>query len=90
MTPFAFPDPNVSTLVVNNATGETWEFVDGIWQVKPPDDDHTHDESEITDLTNIEGKIATLNSLITTLHADIMDLNSKVQTLEGTQFIILE
>ena len=92
MTPFTFPDPNTpgGQTVVNEATGETWEYVNGVWQVRPPEDDHTHTESDITDINNLQGQIDTLNSLVTNLQETIIDLNSKVQTLEGTQFITLE
>lgn len=90
MSPFIFPDPNVTTVVTNDATGETWEYVRGVWQVRPPEDDHTHTESEITDLNDIQSKLDNLNLLVANLQADIIDLNSKVQTLEGTQFLILE
>ena len=90
MTPFQLPDPNVQTTVVHPVTGETWEYIAGVWEVVPPDDDHTHTESEITDLHNIEGQMTALNTLVANMQQTIIDLNSKVQTLEGTQFITLE
>jgi len=90
MSPFQLPDPNIQTTVVHPVTGETWEYINGVWEVAPPEDDHTHTESDITDLHNIEGQLDALNTLVANMQITIIDLNSKVQALEGTQFIILE
>ena len=90
MSPFELPDPNFQSTVVHPVTGETWEYINGVWEVVPPEDDHTHTESDITDLHNIEGQLDALNTLVANMQETIIDLNSKVQALEGTQFIILE
>ena len=38
MAPFTFPDPSVSTSVVNPKTGELWIYVDGVWMVDDTED----------------------------------------------------
>lgn len=89
MSPFQLPDPNFQSTIVHPNTGETWEYINGVWEVVY-DDDHTHTESEIIDINNVQGQLNAVNSLVGTLQQTIIDMNSRVQTLEGTQFIILE
>ena len=96
--PFQFPDPSVST-TATLPNGELWEYVDGAWRAVPTQDDDqqqidalevrvTVAEDEIDDLEGLD--INSAISLLQTARQDIIELKSKVNTLELTQFLILE
>lgn len=96
--PFQFPDPSVST-TATLPNGEIWEYINGAWQARPTQDDDqqqidaldqrvTINEEEIDDLEGLD--INSAISLLQTARQDIIELKSKVSTLELTQFLILE
>ena len=96
--PFQFPDPSVST-TATLPNGEIWEYINGAWQAKPTQDDDqqqidalgdrvTITEEEIDDLEGLD--INSAISLLQTARQDIIELKSKVNTLELTSFLILE
>ena len=96
--PFQFPDPSVST-TATLPNGEIWEYINGAWQAKPTQDDDqqqldaldarvTINEEEIDDLEGLD--ITSAISLLQTARQDIIELKSKVNTLELTSFLILE
>ena len=96
--PFQFPDPSVST-TATLPNGEIWEYVNGAWQARPTQDDDqqqldaldarvTINEGEMEDLEGLD--ITSAISLLQTARADIIELKSKVNTLELTSFLILE
>ena len=96
--PFQFPDPSVST-TATLPNGEIWEYINGAWQARPTQDDDqqqidalesrvTITEDEIDDLEGLD--INSAISLLQTARQDIIDLKSKVSTLELTSFLILE
>ena len=96
--PFQFPDPSVST-TATLPNGELWEYIDGAWRAVPTQDDDqqqidaldqrvTINEEEIDDLEGLD--INSAISLLQTARQDIIELKSKVSTLELTQFLILE
>ena len=96
--PFQFPDPSVST-TATLPNGEIWEYIDGAWQARPTQDDDqqqidaldsrvTINEEEIDDLEGLD--INSAISLLQTARQDIIELKSKVSTLELTSFLILE
>ena len=96
--PFQFPDPSVST-TATLPNGEIWEYINGAWQARPTQDDDqqqidaldvrvTVNEQEIDDLEGLD--ITSAISLLQTARQDIIELKSKVNTLELTQFLILE
>ena len=96
--PFQFPDPSVST-TATLPNGEIWEYINGAWQARPTQDDDqqqidalesrvTITEDEIDDLEGLD--INSAISLLQTARQDIIDLKSKVNTLELTSFLILE
>ena len=96
--PFQFPDPSVST-TATLPNGELWEYIDGAWRAVPTQDDDqqqidaldqrvTIAEEEIDDLEGLD--INSAISLLQTARQDIIELKSKVSTLELTQFLILE
>ena len=96
--PFQFPEPSVST-TATLPNGEIWEYVNGAWQARPTQDDDqqqidaldarvTINEEEIDDLEGLD--ITSAISLLQTARQDIIELKSKVNTLELTQFLILE
>ena len=96
--PFQFPDPSVST-TATLPNGEIWEYINGAWQARPTQDDDqqqidalesrvTVTETEIDDLEGLD--INSAISLLQTARQDIIDLKSKVNTLELTSFLILE
>ena len=96
--PFQFPDPSVST-TATLPNGEIWEYINGAWQAKPTQDDDQQqldalnvrvaiNEEEIDDLEGLD--ITSAISLLQTARADIIELKSKVNTLELTSFLILE
>ena len=96
--PFQFPDPSVST-TATLPNGEIWEYVNGAWQARPTQDDDqqqidaldarvTTNEEEIEDLEGLD--ITSAISLLQVARQDIIELKSKVSTLELTSFLILE
>ena len=96
--PFQFPDPAVSTKATL-PNGEEWEYVNGEWRAKSIIDD---DQQQIDDLDervdvlevevdDLEGlDIDSAISLLQIARQDIIELQSKVNALELTHFLILE
>jgi hypothetical protein len=89
MAPFQFPDPNVETTVVNSETGETWVYVDGVWEVEIEDDDGVVVGDDI-DFTHINNQLAQLTAAVNSLQTSIIEMNSRVSTLEGDTVLIIE
>ena len=96
--PFQFPDPSVAT-TATLPNGEIWEYINGAWQARPTQDDDQQQidalETRITinedDIDDLEGlDINSAISLLQTARQDIIDLKSKVNTLELTSFLIME
>ena len=96
--PFQFPDPSVAT-TATLPNGEIWEYINGAWQARPTQDDDqqqidalvsrvTVTETEIDDLEGLD--INSAISLLQTARQDIIDLKSKVNTLELTSFLLME
>ena len=96
--PFQFPDPLVST-TATLPNGEIWEYINGAWQARPTQDDDQQQidaldarlditEDDIDDLQGLD--INSAISLLQTARQDIIDLKSKVNTLELTSFLIME
>jgi hypothetical protein len=97
--PFQFPDPAVST-TATLPNGEIWEYIttvlgrlvptqdDDQQQIDALDDRVTVNEEEIDDLEGLD--ITSAISLLQTARQDIIELKSKVNTLELTSFLILE
>lgn len=89
MAPFQFPDPSVATTVVNSETGETWVYVDGVWEVEIEDDDGVVIGDDI-DFTHINNQLAQLTAAVNSLQTSIIEMNSRVSTLEGDTVLIIE
>ena len=94
MSPFQFPDPNVATQVVNTDTGETWIYIDGVWEVLIEEEEehdhvHTHEQTELN-LTDINNQLAALTSAVNSLQTSIIVMNSRVATLEDDTVLIIE
>lgn len=89
MAPFQFPDPSVATTVVNTETGETWVYVDGVWEVEVEDNDGVVIGDDI-DFTHINNQLAQLTAAVNSLQTSIIDMNSRVSTLEGDTVLIIE
>ena len=89
MAPFQFPDPSVATTVINTETGETWVYVDGVWEVEIEDDDGVVIGDDI-DFTHINNQLAQLTAAVNSLQTSIIDMNSRVSTLEGDTVLIIE
>jgi len=96
--PFQFPDPSVST-TATLPNGEKWEYVNGAWRATPTQDDDQQQidalevrvqvaEDDIDDLETLD--ITSAISLLQIARQDIIELKSKVSTLELTSFLILE
>ena len=96
--PFQFPDPSVAT-TATLPNGEIWEYINGAWQARPTQDDDQQQidaldarvsitEDEIDDLEGLD--INSALSLLQVARQDIIDLKSKVNTLELTSFLIME
>mgnify|MGYP003312439702 CR=1 FL=1 len=96
--PFQFPDPSVAT-TATLPNGEIWEYINGAWQARPTQDDDQQQldaldvrvdvlEVEVDDLEGLD--ISSALSLLQIARQDIIELKSKVNTLELTQFLILE
>lgn len=89
MAPFQFPDPSVATTVVNTETGETWVYVDGVWEVEVEDNDGVVIGDDI-DFTHINNQLAQLTAAVNSLQTSIIEMNSRVSTLEGDTVLIIE
>ena len=96
--PFQFPDPSVAT-TATLPNGEIWEYINGAWQARPTQDDDqqqidaldvrvTINEEEISDLEGLD--INSAISLLQVARQDIIELKSKVSTLELTSFLLME
>ena len=96
--PFQFPDPSVAT-TATLPNGEEWEYVDGAWRAKSIIDDDQQQIDDLddriddmqADIDDLEGlDINSAISLLQIARQDIIELKSKVSTLELTSFLILE
>ena len=92
MAPFTFPDPSVSTSVVNPKTGELWIYVDGVWMV---DDTETAPlpapEPTPTPSPGLpDTEITQLRAEIAALQADIIELRAQLVAATVNNFLILE
>ena len=88
---FTFPDPSVSTTATNPETGITYQYADGMWTPVSDDADKTDFaalEEDVTDLQSLDVESAI--SLLQIARQDIIELKSKVSSLELTSFLILE
>ena len=96
--PFQFPDPSVAT-TATLPNGEIWEYINGAWEARPTQDDDqqqidalddrvTINEEDIEDLEGLD--INSAISLLQTARQDIIELKSKVSTLELTSFLLME
>ena len=88
---FTFPDPNITTTATNPETGITYEYADGMWT--PVSDDAQQIDfsqlvEEVEDIQDLDVQSAI--SLLQTARQDIIELKSKVSTLELTSFLIME
>jgi len=88
---YTFPDPNVTTTATNPETGITYEYADGMWT--PVSDDAQQIDfsqlvEEVEDIQDLDVQSAI--SLLQTARQDIIELKSKVSTLELTSFLIME
>ena len=89
MSPFQFPDPNVQTKIQHPDTGETWVYVNGVWEVDLEDDETTVIDGSI-DFTLINNQLAALTAAVTSLQTSIIEMNSRVATLENDTVLIIE
>ncbi len=89
MSPFQFPDPNVQTTIQHPDTGETWVYVNGVWEVDLEDDETTVIDGSI-DFTLINNQLAALTAAVTSLETSIIEMNSRVATLENDTVLIIE
>ena len=89
MAPFQFPDPSVATTVINTETGETWVYVDGVWEVQVEDDSDGVTGGDV-DFTLINNQLAQLTAAVNSLQTSIIEMNSRVSTLEGDTVLIIE
>ena len=88
---FTFPDPSVSTTAINPETGITYQYADGMWTPVSDDADKTDFavlEEDVMDLQSLDVESAI--SLLQIARQDIIELKSKVSSLELTSFLILE
>ena len=88
---YTFPDPNVTTTATNPDNGVTYEYADGMWT--PISDDAQQIDfsqlvEEVEDIQDLDVQSAI--SLLQVARQDIIELKSKVSTLELTSFLILE
>jgi hypothetical protein len=96
--PFQFPDPSIQSSIVHPVTGETWEYINGAWESISNIDDHEdEDHQEAFAAKSIEAEVEeneeTIEVVMAALlqaKADIIELRSKVDSLELTSFLILE
>tara|TARA_X000000950_G_scaffold248849_1_gene308279 strand:+ start:270 stop:539 length:270 start_codon:yes stop_codon:yes gene_type:complete len=89
MAPFQFPDPSVATSITNTETGEVWVYVDGVWEVQVEDDDGVDLGADV-DFTLINNQLAQLTAAVNSLQTSIIEMNSRVSTLEGDTVLIIE
>ncbi|MEC8484025.1 MAG: hypothetical protein VXY99_09395, partial [Pseudomonadota bacterium] len=75
--------------VVNSETGETWVYVDGVWEVEIEDDDGVVIGDDI-DFTHINNQLTQLTAAVNSLQTSIIEMNSRVSTLEGDTVLIIE
>ena len=88
---FIFPDPAVSTTVTNPETGITYQYADGIWSPVSDDAEQVDFEALEKDVEDIQDlDVASAISLLQLARQDIIELKSKVSSLELTQFLTLE
>jgi hypothetical protein len=88
---FTFPDPSVSTTATNPDTGITYQYADGMWTPISTDAEEVELrtlEEEVDDLQDLD--ITSAISLLQTARQDIIELKSKVSSLELTSFLIME
>lgn len=88
MAPFQFPDPSVQTRIEHPDTGETWVFVNGVWEVDLDDEPTIIDGG--VDFTLINNQLAQLTAAVTSLQTSIIEMNSRVATLENETVLIIE
>lgn len=89
MAPFQFPDPSVATSITNTETGEVWVYVDGVWEVQAEDDGGVDLGGDV-DFTLINNQLAQLTAAVNSLQTSIIEMNSRVSTLEGETVLIIE
>ena len=88
---FTFPDPSVSTTATNPETGITYQYADGMWTPVSEDAEQTallELSEEVDDIQDLD--VASAISLLQIARQDIIELKSKVSSLELTSFLILE
>ena len=97
--PFQFPDPSIQSSIVHPVTGETWEYINGAWESISNIDDHEDENhQEAFAAKSIEAEVEENEETLEAVHwlallqakADIIELRSKVDSLELTSFLILE
>ena len=88
MPPFQFPDPSIQTQVQHPDTGETWVYVNGVWEVAVEDQPTVIDGG--VDFTLINNQLASLTSAVATLQSSIIEMNSRVATLENETVLTIE
>ena len=88
MAPFTFPDPSVSTQVVNPKTGELWVYDKGVWMVSDVEASPT--PSPTPDPGETEDECALLRAEIQILRADIIELRAQLTAATVNNFLILE
>ena len=88
---FTFPDPSVSTTATNPETGITYQYADGMWTPVSEDAEQSaliELSEEVDDIQDLD--VASAISLLQIARQDIIELKSKVSSLELTSFLILE
>ena len=88
MPAFQFPDPTVTTTVVNPNTGELWRYADGVWML-----DRTYQSDEdVTDANTIalSAEIQNLRSEVEDLRLDIISLRAVITNAQLNDFLILD
>ena len=88
---FTFPDPSVSTTATNPETGITYQYADGMWAPVSEDAEQAallQLSDEVEDIQDLDVESAI--SLLQIARQDIIELKSKVSSLELTSFLILE
>ena len=91
-SPFQLPDPSESQIVTHPTTGETWEYVNGVWRVSSETEDHTHQEFDDIRVISADDFNALLsaNNLYQTLVNSITELNNEINVLENRAVLVLE
>ena len=88
---FTFPDPSVSTTATNPETDITYQYADGMWTPVSEDAEQRaliELSEEVDDIQDLD--VASAISLLQIARQDIIELKSKVSSLELTSFLILE